>query len=314
MIKTGLMRSLLKTCLCVVVGVLLMRWLFLTPFSIPSEGMENTLLRGDRVLVNRWSYGFRLPFASWLGVHRWGGGSVGKGEVVLFNNPAPQWAGQPLEQREVFVGRCIALPGDTLRMNGERMVVGDRSLSPNRKLLYAYPMEWEGELTRAMARFDLTDRGPVGYDEGCYMRSFSAYELYLLRQALQNRVPFRALQGEVAEGLHALVVPARGKAVRVDDWNVKLLCNTINQHEGRHAVVRGDSLWVDGRRVSSFAFSKDYFWVASDNSMSLCDSRLFGFVPEDHLIGRAAWLWFSKDPERPWWGGWRWKRFFRRIQ
>ena len=114
------MRSLLKTCLGVIGVVLLARLLWITSFSIPSEGMENALLRGDRVLVNKWSYGYRLPFPSWIGYHRWFDGEVERGEVVLFNNPSPRPArSQRLEQREVFVSRCIGLPGDTLTLNHE---------------------------------------------------------------------------------------------------------------------------------------------------------------------------------------------------
>ena len=78
--------------------------------------------------------------------------------------------------------------------------------------------------------------------------------------------------------------------------------------------LQGDTLWVDGRRVTSYTFTKDYHWVASNNSVSMCDSRLFGFVPDDHLIGRASLIWFSKDNEKPFWEGFRWKRFFRSVR
>ena len=135
-----------------------------------------------------------------------------------------------------------------------------------------------------------------------------------MRQELRGQVTFRSLQTDTADGVHPFVVPARGRAVRVYPWNAKLLCNTIVQHEGRQAHLQGDTLWVDGRRVTSYTFTKDYHWVASNNSVSLCDSRLFGFVPDDHIIGRASLIWFSKDTEEPFWHGFRWKRFFRLVQ
>lgn len=101
-----------------------------------------------------------------------------------------------------------------------------------------------------------------------------------------------------------LVVPARGVEVKVWPWNVKLLCNTIVRHEGRQSAVRGDTLFVDGKPVQAYTFSRDYYWMASNDPVNLCDSRLFGLVPDNHLIGRACRILFSKQ----------WNRFFQKVQ
>lgn len=58
------------------------------PYLIPSAGMENSLFEGERILVNNWSYGLRLPFMSLWGYHKWGSGSVDKNDIIVFNNPA----------------------------------------------------------------------------------------------------------------------------------------------------------------------------------------------------------------------------------
>ena len=86
--------------------------------------------------------------------------------------------------------------------------------------------------------------------------------------------------------------------------NVVLLCNTIVSHEQKQAEVRGDTLWVEGKPATSFTFSKDYYWMASNDPVNLYDSRLFGFVPEDHIIGKAWFIWFPSCKER----------FFQRVQ
>ena len=72
--------------LTAVVLVLLIKTFALTSCTIPSTGMENSLYQGERVLVNKWSYGFRVPFSTW----RWLEKPVGKGDIVLFNNPSPR--------------------------------------------------------------------------------------------------------------------------------------------------------------------------------------------------------------------------------
>ena len=96
----------------VLVAVLLRNFVA-TSCLIPSSGMEHTLYQGDRIWVNRWSYGLRLPWMSLWGYHRWGGAPVEKGDVVVFNNPSNLT--EPFaDRREVFIGRCVASPGDTL--------------------------------------------------------------------------------------------------------------------------------------------------------------------------------------------------------
>ena len=98
--------------------------------------------------------------------------------------------------------------------------------------------------------------------------------------------------------IHPLVIPSRGKAVKVYPWNMTLLCNTILHHENRRATIKNDTLWVDGRPVSDYVFQKDYYWMASNNPVNLSDSRLFGLVPHDHLIGKACRIWYSSREGR----------------
>lgn len=305
------MKQLLKAVLIAAALVVLIKVFAFTSCTIPSTGMENSLLRGERVIVNKWSYGLRLPLMGMTGYHRLAARGVERSDIVLFNNPAGKGT---IDRRELFINRCIGLPGDTLMLNGQLIQTRDQVLSPDSKLVYAYPGEQEDLVVEAMRRVGIGDNKLVGFDRGDFLRSFSHYEIYLMRQELRGQVTFRSLQTDTADGVHPFVVPARGRAVRVYPWNAKLLCNTIVQHEGRQARLQGDTLWVDGRRVTSYTFTKDYHWVASNNSVSLCDSRLFGFVPDDHIIGRASLIWFSKDTEEPFWHGFRWKRFFRLVQ
>ncbi|MCL1606971.1 MULTISPECIES: signal peptidase I [Mediterranea] len=305
------MKQLLKAVLIAAALVVLIKVFAFTSCTIPSTGMENSLLRGERVIVNKWSYGLRLPLMGMTGYHRLAARGVERGDIVLFNNPAGKGT---IDRRELFINRCIGLPGDTLMLNGQLIQTRDQVLSPDSKLVYAYPGEQEDLVVEAMRRVGIGDNKLVGFDRGDFLRSFSHYEIYLMRQELRGQVTFRSLQTDTADGVHPFVVPARGRAMRVYPWNAKLLCNTIVQHEGRQARLQGDTLWVDGRRVTSYTFTKDYHWVASNNSVSLCDSRLFGFVPDDHIIGRASLIWFSKDTEEPFWHGFRWKRFFRLVQ
>ena len=97
------------------------------------------------------------------------------------------------------------------------------------------------------------------------------------------------------EMLKPLIIPSKGKAVRVYPWNKTLLRNTLVLHEKKQAEIKNDTLYVEGKPVQHCHFTKDYYWVSANNTINLSDSRLFGFVPEDHIIGKASIIWFSKE-------------------
>jgi signal peptidase I len=244
--------------------------------------------------VNKWSYGWRIPFTASHFLPE----KVRRGDVVLFNNPIPADKETPVFARSLYISRCVGVPGDTLMLNRELMVTGSRFMSPDSKQLYAYPHEWEDSLQHAMHQLGIEENPLVGYTEGRYVRSFSHYEHYLLKQRLGQGMDIRPVHGNDTTDSHPLILPAKGKPVRIYPWNATLLCNTILHHEGRNASVKNDTLWVDGKPVMYYIFRKDYYWMASNNPVNLSDSRLFGLVPHDHLVGRASYIWYSHRKER----------------
>ena len=290
----------IKAMLTAVILVLLVKTFAFTSCTIPSTGMENSLYQGERVLVNKWSYGFRVPFSIW----RWLGKTAGKGDIVLFNNPNPRSPQTSVGNREVFISRVVGVPGDTLMLNDELWVTDEQVLSPDSKSLYVYSHTEEETMQAAMQQVNIQGNRLVGYAEGKYIRTFSHYEYYLLKQKLAGKVNLIPLYHKDISKSHPFVIPEKGKPVKVYPWNVTLLCNTIVRHEGRVASVRGDTLYVGEKPVEAYTFNKNYYWMASNNPVNLCDSRLFGLVPDDHLIGKAWRIWFSS----------RKGRIFQRVQ
>lgn len=280
--------------LAAVLLVLLIHIFAFTSCTIPSSGMENSLYQGERVWVNKWSYGFRLPFST----VRWMARQAEKGDIVLFNNPNPRTPQVAVYNRELFISRIVGVPGDTLMLNKELWVTDEQVLSPDSKSLYAYPHTAEEQMQAAMQSAHITGNQLVGYTDGKYIRSFSHYEYYLLGQELGGEIPLQPLYPNDVSQSHPLVIPARGKSVKVYPWNVTLLYNTIVRHEHKAASVKGDTLWVGGKPVDTYTFSKDYYWMVANNPVNLCDSRLFGLVPDDHLIGNVCCIWFSSRKER----------------
>ena len=294
--------------------VLLLRGFAFTSCLIPSTGMENSLFQGERILVNKWSYGLRLPLMSAFSYHRWRERPVQKRDIVVFNNPAG--IQQPtIDRREIYISRCIGTPGDTLLVDSLFSVSSpEAQFNPDKKRLYTYPASKENLITSLIRTLSITNDGLMGSDDSTHVRSFSRYEYYLLEQAIGDRNWIRPLTEKQDKELKPLIVPSKGKALRVYPWNITLLRNTLVMHEGKQAEIKNDTLYIDGKPTQHCFFTKDYYWMASNNSVNLSDSCLFGFVPQDHLIGKASLVWFSKEKDTGVFDGYRWNRFFRTVK
>ena len=294
--------------------VLLLRGFAFTSCLIPSTGMENSLFQGERILVNKWSYGLRLPLMSLFSYHRWCERSVRQQDVVVFNNPAA--IGQPtIDRREIYISRCIGTPGDTLLVDSLFSVSSpEAQFNPDKTRLYSYPATKEQLITSLMQTLSITNDGLMGSNDSTHVRSFSRYEYYLLEQAISDQNWIQPLTEKSEKELKPLIVPGKGKALRVYPWNITLLRNTLVMHEGKQAEIKNDTLYIDGKPTQHCFFTKDYYWMASNNSVNLSDSRLFGFVPQDHIIGKASLIWFSKEKGTGIFDGYRWNRFFQSVK
>ena len=293
--------------------VLLLRGFFFTTYIIPSSGMENTLFQGDRIFVNKWSYGLRLPCMSLISYHRWCDKPIKPGDIVVFNNPVD--TDKPvIDKRRVFINRCLGSPGDTLVLDSLFKVSSWEKAGPERKELFSYPKANDRKMDSLLIVLNLAGNELMGSNDNLLVRAFSRYEYYLLEQALQDNnwvKPFIQAEKEVTK---PLIVPQKGKAIDIHPWNVTLYRNTILLHEGKAAEIKNDSLYIDGHAVSTYIFSQDYYWMMSDNSINTTDSRLFGFVPRNHVIGKVSFIWFSKEAYSKLTNGYRWNRFFKAIK
>lgn len=294
-----------------IVTVLLLRGFLFTSYIIPSSGMENSLYQGDRIIVNKWSYGLRLPFMSLLSYHRWNSRPVESGDIVVFNNPVS--LSQPvIDRRQTFISRCIATPGEEIILDSlYNPTASIEKAGPDRKQLYTYPREKKQTMDSLLRVLNLTGNQLMGQNEHENVRSFSRYEMYLLEQAVTDISWVQPLQKKSEENLKTIVIPAKGKVMKIYPWNAMLYCNTLVLHENVNAEVKNDSLYINGKPVIEYTFTKDYYWMTSNNSINLADSRLFGLVPHDHIIGKAILVWFSKEPHTSLFDGYRYNRLFK---
>lgn len=297
-----------------IVVVLLLQGFVGTSYTIPSKGMENTLYQGECILVNKWSYGLRTPFMGIAGYHRWQYTPMQSGDIAVFNNPA-SFTEPIIDKREVFIGRCIAVAGESIILDSLLTPVSSmQKVGPDRKLLYTYPAAFEKEVDSLLHALQIPHNDLIGGNEEYHLRSLSRYEIYLIEQSGAVidwlKPTAQPTEGEVKE----ILIPRKGQKLHVNKDNAVLYANTLFLHEGVNAEARNDTLYIDNKAMDWVVFNKDYYWMASNSLMNLSDSRLFGFVPHDHLIGRATFILSSKTPNGSLFDGYRWNRFFRTIK
>lgn len=282
-----------KIVVLVLAVVLPVRFFLLEPCHIVSPAMETAVWRGDFVLVNKIP-GLRTPE---------------RNGVVLFTSPLRKDSAA----RNLFLSRCIGMPGDTLEMTGGRLLVNGREAprSPDALARYSVDNSVRDVLLSQLRRLDIPVREPLPADS-VYMLSLTPFEEYRIRSEVPSFINdrFRAVPAEE----YKLVVPRKGRAYRLDPVTLKACQEIILSEAGPGASIRNGKLFVDGRETTFFFFNRDYYWLLSDNTLDAVDSRHLGFVPEEAIVGNAWLIWLSKDPSCGGLHGYRWNRLFNRVR
>lgn len=272
--------------------VLLALWVgtqvfLLATFRIPSDSMEPTLTEGDIVAVWKPTLGarlFNLDAAMRLepvAIRRMPGvRSVKRGDVLVFNFPYPNdWGKVEMHILRYYVKRCIGLPGDRLTIREG-----------------AFHVEGVKEPLGNVATQKLVGRmAPKDFAKGVYL-SFP-YDS-ILDWNIQTFGPF--------------YIPKAGDTMPMDRSAFALYRKLIAWEQGDATVEYRDSaVWLNGKPIDNYLFRKNYYFVAGDNSLNSQDSRYWGLLPEEYIVGKVAFVWRSTDPYT---GRFRWERFLLPIK
>lgn len=111
-----------------------------------------------------------------------------------------------------------------------------------------------------------------------------------------------------------LLIPKEGSTIQLDSINVDKYKYVIKYYEGNKNVeIEGYTIKIDGKIIKSYTFKQDYYFMMGDNRHHSADSRYWGFVPADHVVGKAVFVWMSLDPNKSWFSKIRWSRLFRFV-
>ena len=243
---------------------------------------------------------------------------------------------RPVDKRENFIKRCIGLPGETLQIVDQQVLINGQKIENPKHLQYEYAVLFDN--TSLNPRKVLSDIG-VSEEDYASALSHQRYEgtpYYILPLSTEKVEQLRKCPGVVdiqnivfpvdstnhnlfphAEGYGWSVdnfgpvhIPAKGETVELTLDNLPLYDRIISVYEGNSLKVENGKIFVNGQETSRYTFQMDYYWMMGDNRHNSADSRYWGFVPENHIVGRASRILFSRDKDTH---KIRWNRFFKKA-
>ena len=271
--------------------VLIAFWLFsqvflLASFRIPSDSMEPELVEGDFVAVWKPTLGARLFNLNatlrleQTEIHRVPGlRGVRRGDVLVFNFPHPNgWDKIEMHILKYYIKRCIGLPGDTLSIRNGRFRINGMSEPLGN-------MDSQERIGRTL---------PGKFPDGVY-----------------KAFPFDSVISWNIRNFGPLYVPKAGDKVKMNRENYLLYRKLIAWEQKAEINYNDLTVFLNGEPIREYRFLKNYYFMAGDKGLNSQDSRYWGLLPEEYIVGKAAFVWKSVDPYT---GQFRWDRFMKKIE
>jgi signal peptidase I len=339
-------REWLDAIIFAVVAATLIRTFFIEAYTIPTGSMEKSLLVGDFLFVSKVNYGARIPMtpiafpfahhtmpllgtkAYWEGVkldyRRLPGlEEVDRNDVVVFNWPMDADAplSRPVDKRENYIKRCMGIGGDTLRIINAQVYINGKPTETPQMGQLSYFVQTDGTDINPQVLQDMEIDHQQATPDVYYMfltkeKAEEIKKWPTVKVVTPQVLPSDQYQEDVfpknpsfrwnQDNYGPVVIPKKGMTVRLDSTTIPIYKRAIEIYEGNKVQEQGASLLVNGKKADRYTFKMNYYWMMGDNRHNSLDSRFWGFVPEDHIVGKALFIWMSYGSNN----GIRWSRIF----
>lgn len=340
----GQMRQWGEALVFAVVVMVIVRTLFFDLYRIPTPSMEQNLLVGDYLFVSKLNYGTRLPVTLGVPFTQWylpgvrfpearlpGFGEPERGDAIVFNYP-PETG--PVDRKVHYIKRVIGLPGDRLAVEDKVVQVGGEAVP----LAEGQQQFWTIHKSDPRYRFSSVRLRDMGVTEISPLSDPKMIRVQATTETIDQirawpwvervephvaprgsgygSLMFPSGRGYTPDNYGPIDIPAAGATVTLTEENWPVYREAIQRFEDRDARRLGEGQFeIDGQATGKYTFEQDYYFVMGDSRDDSQDSRFWGFVPMDHIVGKAMFTYFSWDTDgSPFLAGQiRFSRIFRGI-
>ncbi|MFM1829254.1 MAG: signal peptidase [Bacteroidota bacterium] len=235
---------------------------------------------------------------------------------------------RPVDKKENYIKRCVGIPGDTIEVRGGYLYVGNKLSKqyPHAKMTYTIATNGQVSLDEFVEEQDMNPE-ELNYDPNSkmYIANLSNDQVAAIKKMNgviaiapfvldKNDTRDNAFPNDTAnfkwnrDFYGPFIVPKAGQQVTLSLQNIALYQRIIANYEHNSLDIKDGKIFINGKETTTYTFQMNYYWMMGDNRHNSADSRYFGFVPDDHIVGKAWFVWLSFGNK-----GIRWNRLFRSI-
>lgn len=234
---------------------------------------------------------------------------------------------RPVDRRENYVKRCVGLPGQTLQIRNRIIYLDGKANKEPDNVQYTYYVKLKQPIPdQLMKDLGISMEDLMSLNQNGYM-PLTARAVKTLSQRKDIVASIAINDTETTGDLYPLNgnthwtrnnygpvwIPQKGKSIKLTMDNIAVYERPIRVYEGNELQIKDGKIFINGKQTDSYTFKMDYYWMMGDNRHNSADSRYWGFVPEDHIVGKPIFIWWSSDPDRRGFSGIRWNRLFRFV-
>jgi len=326
-----------STFIMVIAVAIGIRVFMLDIYDIPSGSMEGSLLVGDKILVSKVHYGPRMPKtpfeipwlnilfyinkearanmdAPWWNYKRYNGFTkINRNDIVVFNNTT--------DGKTFYIKRCVGLPGNTIQLKNGEAYNNLQKLETPSTVKYKHKIRFNNKVLfeKTMTSLKLesyktigTNRIEIALNKQQYeilKRATSVDSIALINfpiKTFANNFSDNRLMKWSANNWGSIWVPQKGKTLQLTSENYNSYHTILEKFEKVNITNKNGVFWLNGKKITSYVFTQNYYFMMGDNRHNSIDSRYWGFLPEQNIVGKAVVVLYSRND-----GKIKWNRLFK---